>query len=96
MYESKNAMIAALTALTCIDTVSHEYPDYYEIILSNGITIDLGEMDDESGYGWNSHDGIELGLTREKAPEHVALAFSKWVKNTYYHKCQTCMKRSAQ
>lgn len=91
---TKNAMITALYSLTCVDAVSHEYPDYYEITLSNGITINLGEMDDENGWGWNTQIGDEIGITREKDPAAVAIAFSRWAKTTYYYKCQTCMKVS--
>jgi hypothetical protein len=87
---ASNPMIAALSTLISVDVVSHEYPDYYTIVLTDGTQIDLGEMDDNNGWGWNTQIGDEIGMTREKDPSNVALAFSKWLKNTYYRRCCRC------
>lgn len=85
-----NPMITALSALMTVDVVSHEFPDYYTIVLTDGTHIDLGEMDDENGWGWNTQIGDEIGMTREKDPSNIALAFSKWLKDTYYRRCCRC------
>jgi hypothetical protein len=87
---TRNPMIAALSALVNVDVVAHEYPDYYAIILNDGNQIDLGEMDDNEGWGWNDLYGKEIGMTREKDPSNVALAFSKWLKDSYFRKCCNC------
>ena len=67
----------ALEALAIVETVSYEFPGYWEIKIINGKYYGLGDLN--GPWGWNDQEG-NAGETEATQAPAIAEAFSNWVK----------------
>ena len=67
----------ALEALEMVETVSYEFPGFWNITLSNGLIFALGNID--GFWAWHDIAGLTSGDTQKTNAKGIALDFAEWL-----------------
>jgi hypothetical protein len=67
-----------LGALETVETVSYEFPGFWNITLTNGLVFALGDVD--GFWAWHDIHGITNGDTQKTNAEGIASDFAEWLK----------------
>ena len=68
----------ALEALEMVETVSYEFPGFWNITLSNGLIFALGDIN--GFWAWHDIAGLTSGDTQKTNAEGIAVDFAEWLK----------------